>query len=164
MEPILTLFGGKVNEETYTCAREYFLWITLGIPFHMFRQAMNPVIWSAGSPKSAMASTVLGAVVNIILDPLFIFPLQMGMKCAAKNSPISPAIRSDQARKKTPVKDQLPSPAALSVYFSSITLIYAGRMILSVQISSSIRCALQPTIRATANIAVYSSTGIPSIS
>ena len=83
MEPILTLFGGKVNEATYTCAREYFFWITLGIPFYMFGQAMNPIIRSGGSPKFAMASTVLGAVVNIILDPIFIFPLQMGMKGAA---------------------------------------------------------------------------------
>ncbi|MGN0716048.1 MAG: MATE family efflux transporter, partial [Anaerovoracaceae bacterium] len=83
MEPILTLFGGKVNEETYACAREYFFWITLGIPFYMFGQAMNPIIRSDGSPKFAMASTVLGAVANIILDPIFIFPLQMGMKGAA---------------------------------------------------------------------------------
>ena len=49
-------------------------------------------------------------------------------------------------------------------YFSSITLMYAGRIILSVHINSSMRCALQPTILATANIAVYSSRGIPSIS
>ncbi|MDD7601255.1 MAG: MATE family efflux transporter [Firmicutes bacterium] len=83
MEPILTLFGGKVNEETYACAREYFFWIALGIPFYMFGQAMNPIIRSDGSPKFAMASTVLGAVSNIILDPIFIFPLQMGMKGAA---------------------------------------------------------------------------------
>ena len=76
MEPILTLFGGKVNEETYACAREYFFWITLGIPFYMFGQAMNPIIRSDGSPKFAMASTVLGAAANIILDPIFIFPLQ----------------------------------------------------------------------------------------
>ena len=83
MGPILTLFGGKVNEETYACAREYFFWITLGIPFYMFGQTMNPIIRSDGSPKFAMASTVLGAVSNIILDPIFIFPLQMGMKGAA---------------------------------------------------------------------------------
>ena len=45
-----------------------------------------------------------------------------------------------------------------------MTLMYAGRMILSMQISSSIRWALQPTILATANMAVYSSWGIPSMS
>ena len=83
MDPILTLFGGLVNEETFTCAREYFFWITLGIPFYMFGQAMNPIIRSDGSPKFAMLSTVLGAVTNIILDPIFIFPLKLGMMGAA---------------------------------------------------------------------------------
>lgn len=83
MDAILTAFGGKVNAETFTCAKEYFFWITLGIPFYMFGQAMNPVIRSDGSPKFAMVSTVAGAVVNIILDPIFIYPMRMGMKGAA---------------------------------------------------------------------------------
>ena len=83
MDPILTAFGGRVNEETFACAREYFFWITLGIPFYMFGQAMNPIIRSDGSPKFAMVTTVAGAVTNIILDPIFIFPLKMGMMGAA---------------------------------------------------------------------------------
>lgn len=83
MDPILTAFGGRVNDETFACAREYFFWITLGIPFYMFGQAMNPIIRSDGSPRFAMVSTVAGAVTNIILDPIFIFPLKMGMMGAA---------------------------------------------------------------------------------
>ncbi|MCI6488679.1 MAG: MATE family efflux transporter [Clostridiales bacterium] len=83
IEPILTLFGGKVNAETYACAREYFFCISLGLPFYMFGQAMNPIIRSDGSPKFAMLSTVAGAVTNIILDPIFIFPLGWGMMGAA---------------------------------------------------------------------------------
>lgn len=83
MEPILTFFGGKVNEETYSCAKEYFFWISLGIPFYMFGQAMNPIIRSDGSPKFAMVSTVAGAITNIILDPIFIYPMKMGMMGAA---------------------------------------------------------------------------------
>lgn len=83
MEPILTFFGGKVNAETYACAKEYFFWIALGMPFYMFGQAMNPIIRSDGSPRFAMISTVAGAVTNIILDPIFIFPLRMGMMGAA---------------------------------------------------------------------------------
>ena len=83
MEPILTLFGGKVNAETYACAKEYFFYISLGLPFYMFGQAMNPIIRSDGSPKFAMLSTVAGAVTNIILDPIFIFPLGWGMMGAA---------------------------------------------------------------------------------
>lgn len=82
-DPILTLFGGKVNAETYACAKEYFFWITLGIPFYIFGQAMNPIIRSDGSPRFAMIATTSGAILNVILDPIFIFPLHMGMKGAA---------------------------------------------------------------------------------
>ena len=82
-EPILTLFGGRVNEETFFHSREYFFWISLGIPFYMFGQAMNPIIRSDGSPKFAMISTLAGAVVNIILDPVFIFVFKWGMMGAA---------------------------------------------------------------------------------
>ena len=70
---ILTAFGGRVNEETFQQAQSYFFWITVGLPFYMFGQAMNPIIRSDGSPRFAMVSTLAGAVVNIILDPIFIF-------------------------------------------------------------------------------------------
>ena len=83
MEPILTFFGGKVNPETYALSKEYFTWIAVGIPFYMFGQAMNPVIRSDGSPKFAMVATLSGAVVNIILDPIFIFCFRWGMMGAA---------------------------------------------------------------------------------
>ena len=82
-EQILTLFGGHVNEETFHHAKEYFFWITIGVPFYMFGQAMNPIIRSDGSPKFAMISTLAGAVVNIILDPVFIFGFKWGMMGAA---------------------------------------------------------------------------------
>ncbi len=82
-EPILTLFGGRVNEETFHHAKEYFFWITLGVPFYMFGQALNPIIRSDGSPQFAMASTLAGALVNIILDPIFIFVFRWGMMGAA---------------------------------------------------------------------------------
>ena len=82
-EPILTAFGGQVNEETFRLSREYFFYITLGIPFYMFGQAMNPVIRSDGSPKFAMISTLAGATANIILDPVFIFLFRWGMMGAA---------------------------------------------------------------------------------
>ena len=82
-EPILALFGGTVNEETHTFAKEYFFYITLGIPFYMFGQAMNPVIRSDGSPKFAMIATVSGAVTNLILDPIFIYGFHRGMMGAA---------------------------------------------------------------------------------
>ncbi len=80
---ILTMFGGRVNPETFRQAKSYFFWITLGIPFYMFGQAMNPIIRSDGSPKFAMVSTLAGAAANIVLDPLFIFAFGWGMMGAA---------------------------------------------------------------------------------
>ncbi len=82
-DPILTAFGGRVNQETFVQSREYFFYITMGIPFYMFGQAMNPVIRSDGSPRFAMMSTLAGAAVNIVLDPVFIFVFRWGMMGAA---------------------------------------------------------------------------------
>ena len=80
---IIAMFGGTVNEETFHYSQEYFFYITLGIPFYMFGQAMNPVIRADGSPAFAMVSTLSGAIANIILDPIFIFIFQWGMMGAA---------------------------------------------------------------------------------
>ena len=80
---IIAMFGGTVNEETFHHSKEYFFWISVGIPFYMFGQAMNPVIRADGSPKFAMISTLAGAVANIILDPVFIFVFRWGMMGAA---------------------------------------------------------------------------------
>ena len=83
MTPILNMFGGSVNEETFERSQEYFTYIAMGIPVYMFGQAMNPIIRSDGSPRFAMISTLLGAVANIIFDPLFIFGFKWGMMGAA---------------------------------------------------------------------------------
>ena len=80
---ILAMFGGTVNAETYHHSQEYFFYITLGVPFYMFGQAMNPIIRADGNPRFAMISTLAGAVLNIILDPVFIFGLRWGMMGAA---------------------------------------------------------------------------------
>lgn len=80
---IIAMFGGTVNEETFHHSREYFFYISLGIPFYMFGQALNPIIRADGNPKFAMASTLAGAVTNIILDPVFIFIFKWGMMGAA---------------------------------------------------------------------------------
>ena len=80
---IIAMFGGTVNTETFRHSKEYFFYISLGIPFYMFGQAMNPVIRADGNPKFAMASTLAGAVINIILDPVFIFVFKWGMMGAA---------------------------------------------------------------------------------
>ena len=80
---IIAMFGGTVNEETFHHSQEYFFYITLGIPFYMFGQSTNPIIRADGNPKFAMISTLSGAVINIILDPIFIFCFKWGMMGAA---------------------------------------------------------------------------------
>ncbi len=82
-DPILSSFGGRVNDQTFALCEEYFFWISLGIPFYMFGQAMNPIIRAYGSPAFAMAASLSGAVVNVILDPIFLFVFHWGMMGAA---------------------------------------------------------------------------------
>lgn len=82
-EQILNMFGANVNEETFRLSKEYFFWISLGIPFYMFGQALNPIIRSDGGPRFAMITLLVGAVINIILDPIFIFGFHWGMMGAA---------------------------------------------------------------------------------
>ena len=82
-ENLLSFFGGRVNDEVFRLALEYFSYIIPGIPFYVFGQAMNPVISADGSPNYVMISTLLGALINIILDPLFIFVFRWGMMGAA---------------------------------------------------------------------------------
>ncbi len=81
--PIITVFGGTVNDTTFVLSKEYFFYISIGIPFYMFGQAMNPIIRADGSPKYAMIATLLGAILNIIIDPIFIFSFHWGMMGAA---------------------------------------------------------------------------------
>ncbi len=86
-DAIIAMFGGTVNGETYCYSKEYFFFISLGIPFYMFGQAMNPVIRADGSPRFAMVVTLAGAAANIILDPIMIYGLlgcpRLGMAGAA---------------------------------------------------------------------------------
>ncbi len=82
-DQLITFFGARVNEQTYALAKDYFFWITVGIPFYMFGQGLNPVIRADGNPKYAMAATLAGAFTNIILDPIMIYGLHWGMMGAA---------------------------------------------------------------------------------
>ena len=82
-DQLITFFGARVNEQTYAFAKEYFFWITAGIPFYMFGQDLNPMIRADGNPKYAMIATLAGAFANIILDPVMIYGLHWGMMGAA---------------------------------------------------------------------------------
>ncbi len=80
-QPILTLFGASDNTMQY--AIEYLDIVLAMMPIFILCNMMNSVIRADGSPLWAMGSMLIGAVVNIILDPVFIFALDMGMKGAA---------------------------------------------------------------------------------
>ncbi len=81
MEPILQLFGVTPNCHSY--AVEYMRIICLGIPFYIITNGLNASIRADGAPGYAMASTVIGAVINLICDPIAIFLLDWGMAGAA---------------------------------------------------------------------------------
>ena len=87
---ILFLFGA--SEASYVYAEEYLKIYLLGTVFAMLTTGLNGFINAQGFPKIGMATTVLGAVINLILDPIFIFGFDMGISGAALATIISQAI------------------------------------------------------------------------
>ena len=81
IDPILTLFGATDVLRPY--ALEYGTVIGIGLPFMMIPAALNSMIRADGSPKYAMFSMALGAVINTVFDPIFIFVFHMGVRGAA---------------------------------------------------------------------------------
>ena len=80
-EPLLRLFGA--SDQTIGMAAEYFSILLCFFPAFMLMNMMNAVIRADGSPAVSMASMSLGAILNIILDPVFIFGLDWGIAGAA---------------------------------------------------------------------------------
>ena len=81
MEPLLTLFGASANTMEY--AKEYLTIILIGVPVNGFGYCLNRYILAQGFPKVTMTTMLIGAITNIILDPIFIFTFGMGVKGAA---------------------------------------------------------------------------------
>lgn len=84
---ILNLFG--CTDALREDALGYGFYIALGLPFMMVGTTLNSIIRADGSPKYAMTSMVIGAILNIILDPIFIFIFKMGVEGAAIATSIS---------------------------------------------------------------------------
>ncbi|MBQ7284213.1 MAG: MATE family efflux transporter [Oscillospiraceae bacterium] len=80
-EPFMRMFGA--SDQTIGMAVEYFRIIAAMFPFYLLLNVMNSMIRADGSPSYAMTAMLAGAVINIILDPLFIFVLKWGIKGAA---------------------------------------------------------------------------------
>lgn len=87
LDPILLFFGASQNTLPY--AREYMQIILLGNMFTHLYFGLNAVLRSAGKPKAAMYITIFTVVLNAILDPLFIYGLNMGIRGAAYATIIS---------------------------------------------------------------------------
>lgn len=81
LRPMLTAFGGR--GQTLEYAVEYTRILAFGFPCAILGTGASQLIRADGSPRYAMASTMSGAVLNCILDPIFIFGLDMGMTGAA---------------------------------------------------------------------------------
>jgi len=81
LDGLLRLFGA--TDAILPYAREYLTIILWGTGFRCYAMAHNNIIRSEGRARVAMVTMMVGAIVNIILDPIFIFGLDMGMKGAA---------------------------------------------------------------------------------
>lgn len=101
MDSLLVLFGA--TEDILPYAREYMQIIFIGSPFFAFSVSSNNIARAEGSPFVAMTSMIIGTLLNIVLDPLFVFVLKMGIAGAAWATVIS----------------QFASFAFLTVYFVS---------------------------------------------
>lgn len=88
--PVLYLFGA--SDLSFPYAQQYLSIYLFGTPFSMLATGLNGYINAQGFPKTGMLTTVIGAVINIILDPIFIFGLDMGVNGAALATVISQAV------------------------------------------------------------------------
>ncbi len=79
---ILSFFGAK-TPESLDKSYQYGFVILIGVPFYILMNAINSIIRADGSPKTSMISMVTGAVINVILDAIFILVLNMGVFGAA---------------------------------------------------------------------------------
>ena len=84
---LLTMFGCTETLKEY--ALKYGYVISIGLPFSMIGTTLNSIIRSDGSPKYSMTTMLVGAVLNTILDPIFIFVFKMGVEGAAIATVIS---------------------------------------------------------------------------
>jgi putative MATE family efflux protein len=90
LDPLLSIFGASAVVLPY--AREYLRIILLGAVFQSVGMGINNFIRSEGNPKIAMLTMLIGALLNTLLDPLFIFVFDMGIAGAAYATILSQAV------------------------------------------------------------------------
>ena len=89
-EPMLMMFGA--SSETLPYAMDYMSIISWGAVFTLIVMGMNPYLTTQGFSTMAMMTTVIGAGINIVLDPVFIFGFDMGVRGAALATVLSQAV------------------------------------------------------------------------
>lgn len=90
IDKLLVIFGA--SENTFGYAKDYTVIILIGTIFNMAAFSMNHCIRAEGNPKRAASTMLIGALLNTILDPIFIFALDMGVQGAALATIISQAV------------------------------------------------------------------------
>ena len=88
-KPVFFLFGA--SDETYVYANEYLKIYLLGTVFSMISTGLNGFINAQGYPRKGMLTVLLGAIINLVLDPVFIYGFHMGVQGAAIATVISQA-------------------------------------------------------------------------
>lgn len=81
INPLLQILGSSAN--TYEFAKDYLFYIALGAPFILFANTFGHTVRGEGAAAASMIGGMIGTVVNIILDPVFILTLNMGTGGAA---------------------------------------------------------------------------------
>lgn len=80
-EPLLALLGAKAD--TFAFAEQYYFWIALGAPTIIFSLVPSNLLRTEGYSSAAMTGSIIGSIVNIVLDPIFIFSFNLGAAGAA---------------------------------------------------------------------------------
>ena len=123
--PLLYLFGASDATIGYAC--DYLTIYLLGTWFVQLALGLNPFIICQGKPRTAMLSIVIGAVINIVLDPIFIFVFGWGVQGAAIATVISQAmsaawnvgfLMSGQSSIRLMLKNLKPEPRIIGQTFS----------------------------------------------
>lgn len=81
MEPLLMILGSR--SETYQYSKEYLFYIAVGAPFILLANTFGHAVRGEGASKASMIGGMIGTIVNIILDPIFILVFHMGTAGAA---------------------------------------------------------------------------------
>ncbi len=146
-KPVLYAFGA--SDDSYIYAGKYLSVYLAGTAFSMLATGLNGYISAQGFPQIGMLSTVIGAVVNIILDPVFIFALGLGVAGAAAATVISQAVSCFFIlRFLTGKKAEIPLKAA-NTALRRETVSAITKLGLSNFVMQGTTCAVQITCNAT---------------